>query len=171
MKKGPDVFFRTLVTPVAFALLALGFDFFLRGHNDPGGGFIAGLVVAAAALLVRMARRRGLLRIRSDVLMPVGLLVALATGVAPMLLGLPFLTSAHGEVALGALGTLKWSSALAFDLGVFLVVVGATVTIIDLLAEEGGLAELRERAAGGRRTPQAPESAGAPAEPGEEGEG
>lgn len=152
MRKGPDVFFRTLVTPIAFALLALGFDFFLRGHNAPGGGFIAGLVVAAAALLVRMARRGGLLRIRSDVLMPVGLLVALATGAAPMLLGRAFLTSAHGVLDLGSLGSLAWSSATLFDSGVFLVVVGATVTIIDLLAEEGGLAELRERATGG--TPQ-----------------
>ncbi len=145
MSKGPDVFFRTLVTPIVFALLAVGFHFFLRGHNAPGGGFIAGLIVAAAALLARMARRRGLLRIRSDVLMPVGLLVALATGVAPMLVGLPFLTSAHGTLHLRGIGTFDLSSAMAFDLGVFFVVVGATVTIIDLLAEEGGLAELLER--------------------------
>ncbi len=145
MSKGPDIFFRTLVTPIVFALLALGFNFFLRGHNAPGGGFIAGLIVAAAGLLVRMARRRGLLRIRSDVLMPVGLLVALATGVAPMLTGRPFLTSDHGTLRLPGIGTFDWTSASLFDFGVFLVVVGATVTIIDLLAEEGGLAELRER--------------------------
>ena len=151
MSKGPDVFFRTLVTPIVFALLALGFHFFLRGHNAPGGGFIAGLIVAAAGLLARMARRRGLLRIRSDVLMPVGLLVALGTGVAPMLAGRAFLTSDHGTLRLPGIGTFDWTSATLFDLGVFLVVVGATVTIIDLLAEEGGLAELLER--GGRSGP------------------
>jgi len=157
VSKGPDVFFRTLVTPIVFALLALGFHFFLRGHNAPGGGFVAGLIVAAAGLLARMARRRGLLRIRSDVLMPVGLLVALATGVAPMLTGRAFLTSDHGTLRLPGIGTFAWTSAALFDLGVFLVVVGATVTIIDLLAEEGGLSELLER--GGRSRPSGkPES-------------
>ncbi|MEJ2290225.1 MAG: MnhB domain-containing protein [Deinococcales bacterium] len=162
MSKGPDVFFRTLVTPIVFALLAVGFHFFLRGHNAPGGGFIAGLIVAAAALLARMARRRGLLRIRSDVLMPLGLLVALATGVAPMLAGRPFLTSAHGTLRLHGIGVFEWSSAMLFDLGVFLVVVGATVTIIDLLAEEGGLAELLERGGEGavRRSDAEAEPAG-----------
>ncbi len=158
MSKGPDVFFRTLVTPIVFALLALGFHFFLRGHNAPGGGFIAGLIVAAAGLLARMARRRGLLRIRSDVLMPVGLLVALGTGVAPMLAGRAFLTSDHGTLRLPGIGTFDWTSATLFDLGVFLVVVGATVTIIDLLAEEGGLAELLER--GGRSGPPGEAEAG-----------
>lgn len=162
MRKGPDVFFRTLVTPIVFALLALGFHFFLRGHNAPGGGFIAGLIVAAAALLARMARRRGLLRIRSDVLMPVGLLVALATGAAPMVVGRSFLTSAHGTLRLGALGSFEWTSASLFDLGVFIVVVGATVTIIDLLAEEGGLAELRERPPAAPRREAAPGDGGPP---------
>ncbi len=160
MSKGPDVFFRTLVTPIVFALLALGFHFFLRGHNAPGGGFIAGLIVAAAGLLARMARRRGLLRIRTDVLMPVGLLVALATGVAPMLAGRAFLTSDHGTLRLPGIGTFDWTSAALFDLGVFLVVVGATVTIIDLLAEEGGLSELLER--GGQSGPPGEAEGGNP---------
>jgi multisubunit Na+/H+ antiporter MnhB subunit len=168
VSKGPDVFFRTLVTPIVFALLALGFHFFLRGHNAPGGGFIAGLIVAAAALLVRMARRRGLLRIRSEVLMPLGLLVALATGVAPMLVGRPFLTSAHGHVHLGGIGSVAWTSASLFDLGVFLVVVGATVTIIDVLAEEGGLSELREPSAP-RRTDAAHKAPAAERPPDEGG--
>jgi len=165
MSKGPDVFFRTLVRPIVFALLALGFHFFLRGHNAPGGGFIAGLIVATAGLLVRMARRRGLLRIRSDVLMPIGLLLALGTGVAPMLVGRAFLTSAHGTLRLPGIGTFDWTSTALFDLGVFLVVVGATVTIIDLLAEEGGLAELLER--GGR--PGARKRADAGPEEGDDG--
>lgn len=142
--KGPEVFFRTVATPVVFALLAIGFHFFLRGHNAPGGGFIAGLIVAVAALLARMARNLRLLRFRSDRLVPAGLLVALATGAVPMLLGRPFLTSAHGELVGPGGGHVEWASAAVFDLGVFLVVVGTTITIIDLLAEPGGLARLRE---------------------------
>lgn len=142
--RGPEVFFRTVATPVVFTLLALGFHFFLRGHNAPGGGFIAGLIVAVAGLLGRMARNLRLLRLRSDRLVPIGLLVALATGAAPMLVGRPFLTSAHGQLPGPGGGSVEWASATLFDLGVFLVVIGTTITIIDLLAEPGGLARLRE---------------------------
>ena len=140
----PEIFFRTLATPVLFALIAIGFHFFLRGHNAPGGGFIAGLIVAASALLGRMARDLRLLTIRSETLVPVGLLIALATGVAPMLFGEPFLRSGHGHVVLPLLGEVEWASATLFDAGVFLVVVGVTITIIDLLAEEGSLRRLGE---------------------------
>ena len=140
--KHPDVFFRAVATPVVFALIALGIHFFLRGHNAPGGGFIAGLIVAAAALLGRMARDLRLLRIPSETLVPVGLLVALATGLAPMVVGKPFLYSYHGELTWPLIGHFEWSTAVLFDAGVFLVVVGTTITIIDLLAEESNLRAL-----------------------------
>lgn len=140
--KHPDVFFRTIATPIVFALIALGFHFFLRGHNAPGGGFIAGLIVAVAALLGRMARDMRLLRIRTEMLLPVGLLVALATGVMPMLWGQPFLRSEHGYLTWPLIGQFEWSTAVVFDAGVFLVVVGTTITIIDLLAESGHLRQL-----------------------------
>ena len=140
--KYPDVFFRSLATPIVFALIALGFHFFLRGHNAPGGGFIAGLIVAVAALLARMARDLRLLRIRSETLVPLGLLLAVATGIAPMLLGYPFLRSAHGYGRLPLIGEFEWSTAVLFDAGVFLVVVGTTITIIDLLAVEANLRRL-----------------------------
>ncbi len=135
--RGPEILFHTVATPVVFALLAIGFHFFLRGHNAPGGGFIAGLIVAVAALLARMARDMQLLRLRSQALVPLGLLVAFTTGAVPLLFGRPFLTSAHGELALPRGGTFEWASAALFDLGVFLVVIGVTITIIDLFAEEG----------------------------------
>lgn len=140
----PEIFFRTLATPVVFALVAIGFHFFLRGHNAPGGGFIAGLIVAAAALLGRMARDLRLLTIRSETLVPLGLLLALATGIAPMLVGEPFLRSAHGHSEVPLLGEVEWASAALFDAGVFLVVVGVTITIIDLLADERSLHRVGE---------------------------
>lgn len=145
--KYPDVFFRTVATPVVFALIALGFHFFLRGHNEPGGGFIAGLIVAVAALLVRMARDLQLLRIRSETLVPLGLLIAIGTGVAPMALGEPFLRSYYGQLTWPLIGDFSWSSSVLFDLGVFLVVIGTTITIIDLLAEEARLHRLGSREA------------------------
>lgn len=140
--KGRDVMLRTLATPIVFALIALGFHFFLRGHNAPGGGFIAGLIVAAAALLARMARNLQLLRFRAERLIPWGLMIALATGVVPMAFGYGFLKSAYGYLTWPLIGEFEWASAVAFDLGVFLVVIGTTITIIDLLAEEGGLAHV-----------------------------
>ena len=137
-----EIFFRTLSTPIVFALIALGFHFFLRGHNAPGGGFIAGLIVAVAALLTRMASQRGLLLVRPRVLMPLGLLIALISGFVPMLFGHSFLKGWHGHVRLPLFGDVELASAMAFDAGVFLVVIGVTITIIDLLADDSELARL-----------------------------
>lgn len=131
----PEVVFRTLATPITFVLIALGFHYFLRGHNAPGGGFIAGLIVAAAALLARMAQERRLLTMSPRTLVPLGLLIAFATGAVPMLWGNGFLTSAFGYVTWPFIGEFEWATAALFDLGVFLVVIGATLTIINLLAE------------------------------------
>ena len=131
----PDVVFKVLSEPVVFVLLAVGLHFFLRGHNAPGGGFIAGLIVATAALLTRMAEGRRLLSVAPVSLVPLGLAIALLTGAVPLALGKPFLTSAHGDLELPLIGEIEWATAALFDLGVFLVVVGTTLTIINLLAE------------------------------------
>lgn len=136
MKRYPDIFFRTLSMPIVFALLAIGLHFFLRGHNAPGGGFIAGLIIAVAALLVRMSGNHRLLTIRPMRLIPVGLLLAAATGIVPMLMGFDFLQSAYGYRTWPLIGEFEWATAVLFDAGVFLVVVGTTLTIIDLLAED-----------------------------------
>jgi multicomponent Na+:H+ antiporter subunit B len=134
----PDVFFRTLSTPIVFVLIAIGLHFFLRGHNAPGGGFIAGLIIAVAALIGRMAGNRRLLTVPPMRLVPVGLLLAAATGIAPMLAGYGFLKSAYGHRTWPLIGEFEWATAVLFDAGVFLVVVGTTLTIIDLLAEDRG---------------------------------
>ena len=135
--RAPEIFLRGFALPVTFAILAFGFHMLLRGHNAPGGGFIAGLMVAVAALLMRMARQQRLLSFSPSALVPVGLALALLTGAAPMVVGRPFLTSAYGYVRLPLLGEVEWASAALFDVGVFLVVIGVTVTIIELLTEHG----------------------------------
>jgi len=131
-----DVFFKVFVFPINFTLIIIGLHLFLRGHNAPGGGFIAGLVIAVAALIARMANTQ-LFRMSTRVLVPIGLLVAASTGIVPMLYGLPFLTSRHGETHVPLLGAFEWATASIFDLGVFLVVIGVTLTIIDLLSSRG----------------------------------
>ena len=133
--KFPEIVLRTFATPIVFVLIAIGFHFFLRGHNAPGGGFIAGLIVAVSALLMRIAQERRLLNLSPRVLVPVGLLIAFATGAVPLLFGQAFLTSAYGYVHLPFAGEIEWATAALFDLGVFLVVIGTTLTIINLLAE------------------------------------
>ena len=128
-------------TRLLFTLLLL-FSIFLllRGHNEPGGGFIAGLVTSGAfvlhAIAYDVAAARRTLRCEPRQLIGAGLLLALAAGLSPMFSGAPFLT---GEwTALSGLdsATMKIGTPVIFDIGVYLVVIGVTLTIIFSLAEE-----------------------------------
>ena len=153
MNRFPDIFFRTLATPIVLSLVVIGLHFFLRGHNAPGGGFIAGLIIAVAALLARMSGGSRLLTVAPMSLVPVGLALAALTGLVPMLLGRGFLTSAYGYLHWPLIGEFEWATAVLFDAGVFLVVVGTTLTIIDLLAEDRGPARLGIDSAPGSEQP------------------
>lgn len=120
-------------------MLLFAFYIFVRGHNDPGGGFIGGLIVATAFSLYGIANGMGaarkLLRLHPRTLIAVGLLCAVASGfVAPLLGGFPFLTALWGTAVWPVIG--KLSTPLLFDTGVFLGVVGVTSMIIFTLAEE-----------------------------------
>ncbi|WP_374400338.1 monovalent cation/H+ antiporter subunit A [Niveibacterium sp.] len=104
---------------------------YLRGHNLPGGGFVAGLLLAIGLVLEALALGSW----RSPHARPVrwlasGLAIAALTGGASLLLGYPFLTSAFGHPVLPWIGELPLASAAAFDLGVMAVVVGATLMLI-----------------------------------------
>ena len=128
-----------LLLPLA---LLVALYLFLRGHNQPGGGFIAGLVIAVALILQYMAsgttwaRRRQLTNHRP--LISGGLLLAGVTGMGAWLFGFPFLTSAHGHVTIPLIGEVELTSAMLFDAGVLFTVVGATRLILIRL---GGLAQ------------------------------
>jgi multicomponent K+:H+ antiporter subunit A len=106
---------------------------FLRGHNLPGGGFIAGLVTAVALIMQYLANGVNWTHARMPRnLHPViglGLLTALVTGSASLVLGYPFLTSAFTHVH-WPFADFELASAMAFDLGVYLAVVGATLLIL-----------------------------------------
>jgi len=115
--------------------LLLLFALFLlfRGHNAPGGGFVAGLVVAAAFVLHSIAfgiaaSRRALL-VASPLLLPIGLSVALISGAPAVVLGLPFMTGLWTTVGGGPLG-IALGTPLVFDIGVFLAVIGVVLTIV-----------------------------------------
>ena len=124
-----------LMIPV---LLLFSIFLLLRGHNEPGGGFVGGLVAASAVLLQMIASGPGEVRrlIPFDVrlLLPAGLLIALLSGLPALLSGQPFLTGVW--VTLPVLGGLKLGTPVIFDVGVYLVVLGITVQIILSMAEE-----------------------------------
>lgn len=112
----------------------------LRGHNEPGGGFTAGLVAAAAFALYALAygvpAARNILQFDLHTLIGAGLLLALLTGLWPWFLGEPFLTGVWAKVPFLSFGELELGSPVFFDIGVFLVVMGVALMIIFSLAEE-----------------------------------
>ena len=110
----------------------------LRGHNAPGGGFVAGLITSVALVLQYMAHgfTWGRARLRLDYarLGATGLLVAGTTGAGAWWFGRPFLTSAHAEPVVPLLGALPLATAALFDIGVYLAVVGTTMLTLTSLA-------------------------------------
>ncbi|WP_198154855.1 MnhB domain-containing protein [Oceanibaculum pacificum] len=122
----PSLILRTMA-PLVFALsLPVSFFILIQGHNNPGGGFVGGLVAAAGVIFYALGRGRDaatdLLRVPPATLCGVGILLAVASGV-PGLLGAGFLTHDWWAPAYG-LGT-----ALIFDTGVYLTVVGTASAI------------------------------------------
>jgi multicomponent Na+:H+ antiporter subunit B len=130
-------------TRFMFPLLLL-FSLFLlvRGHNEPGGGFAGGLVAASAFSLYALAfdvpTARQALGVDPRGLLGAGLLTAASSGWLGLLRGQPLLThqGLWSTVHLPGLGDVHLGTPLLFDLGVYLVVVGMTLTIILPLAEE-----------------------------------
>ena len=128
---------------------------FLRGHNLPGGGFIAGLIAALAIVLQYLGSGIAwtAARIRTDMhhVIAAGLCFAIGTGLVSVFLGHPFLTSAFTYLNWPLLGKFEIASAMMFDLGVFLVVVGVTVMILVELGRFNlGQAADSKRSEGGR---------------------
>lgn len=119
-------------------LLLFSVFLLLRGHNEPGGGFVGGLVVAAAfalyAIAHDVARARRVLGVDPRTLIGLGLLVGLVSGLFGLVAGLPFMSGQWSEYSVPLLG--KLGTPLLFDTGVYLVVIGVTLTIIFALAEE-----------------------------------
>jgi multicomponent Na+:H+ antiporter subunit B len=119
-------------------LLLFAVFLLLRGHNHPGGGFVGGLVVSSSFVLYSIAfgvdaARRALL-VRPATLLGAGLLVALVSGLPAVISGRPFMTAAWTDIHVGP-AIVPLGTPLAFDVGVFLAVVGVVVTIVFTLAE------------------------------------
>ena len=127
------------------APIQLVFSIFLllRGHNEPGGGFIGGLVAASAFALYAIARdvptARRRLYVPPQFLIATGLLIALLSGLPGLFLSEPFMSGLwFAEIPLTylGLGILKIGTPFIFDIGVFLVVMGITLLVVFGLVED-----------------------------------
>lgn len=123
--------------------LVVSLYIFLRGHNLPGGGFIAGLITALALIIQYMAlgqdHAEQLLKAKSgrlyEIWIGTGLVIAGLTGLGAWFWGRPFLTSAHFYVSPPILGEMHLATAALFDVGVYITVVGATMLLISVLGD------------------------------------
>ena len=139
------LFLEMLMRPLLPLALMVSVFIFLRGHNLPGGGFVAGLVTGVALILQYLASGIGFatarLPQRLPLLLAAGLTAAGGIGAANWGVDYPFLTSAHGHVTLPLIGDVELASAMIFDLGVYLVVVSVVLMV---LAELGKLSLYHE---------------------------
>jgi multicomponent K+:H+ antiporter subunit A len=142
----PDTAIGYLMVPAVLARVLLPFAamasvyFFLRGHNEPGGGFVAGLVLSVALLLQYIISGTHWVEAHLPLYprrwIGAGMLFALATGLGALHWGYPFLTSHTAHFVLPLLGDVHVASAMFFDLGVFTLVVGSTLLILTAIAHQ-----------------------------------
>ncbi len=135
----PSLILRTSTRFLLTLLLLFSVFLLLRGHNEPGGGFVGGLFGAIAFVLYALAyspaEARTALMVDPRSLVGTGLLIAAGAGALPLLMGQPFLTGLWHDVHT-PLGELHLGTPVFFDIGVFLVVLGVTLTIILALIED-----------------------------------
>lgn len=132
-----SLLFRTASDYLLPLLLLFSLFLMLRGHYEPGGGFVGGLVASIAFLIHSFAyglqKTQKIMRLNPRLLMPVGMVFCLVAGIAPWLGNEPFLTALWLSEPLKFVGMV--GSALVFDIGVYLVVVGASLTILFSISE------------------------------------
>lgn len=132
-----QLIFRTATRFLLPLLLLFSVFILFRGHYLPGGGFVGGLIASIAFVLHAFAftlkETRKLIRINYRRLMPIGIGLALFSAILPMFSGLPLLTGMWLNDPLPVMGMV--GTALLFDTGVYLVVVGVVLTIIFTISE------------------------------------
>ena len=132
-----SIVLRTATRYLLPLLLLFSIFAMLRGHNEPGGGFVGGLVAATAfalyAISYGVASARELLQVSPRRLIGVGLLIAASSGLIGMAWGDPFMTARWDTREIPVVG--KLGTPLLFDIGVYLVVIGVALTIIFALIE------------------------------------
>ena len=135
-----DVILQTVAKIVVFIILTFGIELFLAGHNSPGGGFIGGLVLSSAFVLLYLVHdietvRKGI-PFDFKKIAALGAFLAVGTGIGAVLFGQEFLTMAFDYFNLPIFGETELSTVIIFEAGVALTVVGVVVTIISTISED-----------------------------------
>lgn len=136
-----SMFFKFLARAMMPVLLMLSLMLMLRGHNQPGGGFVGGLVASSSIILMTLAYGPDQVRekLRIDFLraMFVGLLLAAISGVVGLIVGVAFQDALWWKPLIRGIGRLELGTPLLFDIGVYIVVFSVTSSIVMAMAEEG----------------------------------
>ncbi|MFJ7976929.1 Na(+)/H(+) antiporter subunit B [Peribacillus sp. JNUCC 23] len=140
MKKPNDVILHSVTKVAVVIILTFSIDLFFAGHHDPGGGFIGGLGFASALTLLLLAFDiewvRENIPIDFKVVTASGVLIAVLTGLGSLVFDAPFLSQTFNYFNLPIFGKTELATAVIFDFGVALAVIGTAVTIIMSIAED-----------------------------------
>ncbi|WP_210365729.1 Na(+)/H(+) antiporter subunit B [Bacillus sp. REN3] len=137
--KTNDIILQTVTKLTLFIIILFSIHLFFAGHYYPGGGFIGGLMTSGAIVLLLLAfdikTVKEILPVNYLRMVAVGLMFSVGTGLSSLIVKKPFLTHAFTDVDLPLLGKTSLHTAVLFDTGVFLVVIGVTMTIIQTIGE------------------------------------
>lgn len=132
-----NVILQTASKVAFFIMLLFSIHIFFAGHNSPGGGFVGGLLTTGGVTLLLLAYDlktvQKILPFNFMIVVAIGLMLALGMASASILFDVPFFTHAFGDFYLPVLGETALHTATIFDAGVYLVVVGAALTIIQTI--------------------------------------
>lgn len=132
-----SVILKTASSYLLPLLLLFSVFVLLRGHSLSGGGFVGGLIASIAFVLHAFAhgfdKAKAIFRMNPGFLIPIGLFLCFTMGVIPMFFDDPFMTGLWMEQVIPGIGSI--GTALFFDIGVFIVVIGVTLTILFTISE------------------------------------
>lgn len=135
--KTNNVILQTGAKVVFFIIILFSVYIFFAGHNTPGGGFVGGLLTTGAFVLLLLAYDlktvQNLLPFNFMIVVAIGLLLSLGMASTSLIFNVPFFTHAFDDFYLPLFGVTALHSAMIFDAGVYLVVVGASLTIIQTI--------------------------------------
>lgn len=135
-----DVILRAVTKLVVFIILTFAVFLFLAGHNNPGGGFIGGLVIASALVLLFLAFdietvKKGI-PFDFKIIAAIGVFLAIGTGVSAFFFDAAFLSMTSLQLNLPFFGETEFTTVTVFEAGVALAVVGVVITIILSISED-----------------------------------
>ncbi len=139
--KSNDILLQTVTKVAVLIILTFSIYLFFSGHHNPGGGFVGGLGISSAVILLYLAYDietvRKLIPVDFKTMAATGVLIAVLTGTGSFFFGVPFLTQTFGYFDLLVFGKTELATAVLFDIGVAFAVIGTAMTIITSISEDG----------------------------------